>query len=58
MEIMEAVRELTEKEFMELIYLIYCIGKFDAISAMIQSKEFKESKMPFLRLRVKEWLEI
>lgn len=52
MDIMEALNEITEEEFLELAYIIYCMGQES------KSVEHESSVKRRLRIRIEEWLEI
>lgn len=53
MDIMEALNELTEEEFLELLLVVYYMGVEDK-----RSVESEESRKRRIRIRVEEWLEI
>ena len=53
MDIMEALNELTEEEFLEMLLVIYDMGAEDS-----KKVETTESRMRRIRIRVEEWLEI
>ena len=53
MDIMEALNELTEEEFLELLLVIYDMGAQERGTI-----ETNESRMRRIRIRVEEWLEI
>ena len=53
MDIMEVLNELTEGEFLELAYVIYCMGQEES-----KRNELESSIKRRLRIRIEEWLEI
>ena len=53
MDIMEALNEITEEEFLDLLLVIYDMGAQDR-----NVVETNESRLRRIRIRVEEWLEI
>ena len=58
MDMMEAISDLSEEEFLNLAFIIYCMGYPEyAIDTLEKSENGKRIKRK-IKTRVEEWLEI
>ena len=58
MDIMEAVKYLTEEQFLDMLFIVYCMGYPEyAIDNLKKSDNGKRIKQK-IKARVEDWLEI
>ena len=58
MEMMDAIKELSEDEFLELAFIIYCMGYPEYVIDQYQKSDKGTRLKRKIKTRIKEWLEI